>query len=138
MRRQPKRLHVLVCDDDVGCRISLIEIIRAAGLRAFEADRASEAIRVARSVPVDFGFFDYGLPDLDGTAAVRRLREESISFPYVLMSGQEVGSEPWMAEAGAVAFLPKPLDVEEIRRILQQFSETPGRWGGFGPGMKGA
>lgn len=91
----------------------------------FEAGGGYEAIRLARKVQVDFGFFDYALPDLDGPSAVKQIRQESISFPFVLMSGQELVLEQLEAEAGPIAFLPKPLDLAAIRRIVQKFSSAP-------------
>ena len=67
----------------------------------------------------DDGFFDYTLPDLDGTTIVRQIRREEISFPFVMMSGEESVAERCVAAEGAVAFLQKPLDMSVIRKILQ-------------------
>jgi DNA-binding NtrC family response regulator len=117
-----QRFHlqrVLVCDDDPGCRLSLVDVLRAYGYETCEAGHAVEALFVARKMKIDFGFFDYELPDADGATAVERIREERIKFPWALMSGAETIAESRVAAAGAVAFLHKPLDIKEVRRILR-------------------
>jgi CheY-like chemotaxis protein len=118
-------MRVLVCDDDMGFRRSLIEVLLTDGFQTFEAGGGYEAITIARRVPVDFGIFDCRLPDLDGPAALERMRAESIAFPYVLMSGDILSPEQLSALAGMVAFLPKPLDLDRIRRILKEFFGFP-------------
>jgi len=111
--------RVLVCDDDTGCRLSLVDVLRACGYETCEAGQAGEALTVARKMKIDFGFFDYELPDADGTTAVQWIQRERIKFPWVLMSGAETVAESSVAAAGAVAFLQKPLDIAEVRRILR-------------------
>ena len=111
--------RVLVCDDDPGCRLSLVDALRAFGYETCEAAHAVEALYVARRTKIDFGFFDYELPDADGATAVERIREERIQFPWALMTGAETIAESRVAAAGAVAFLHKPLDIAEVRRILR-------------------
>ena len=101
-----------------------MEVLQRDGFQTYEAGGGYEAIRVARRAPVEFGFFDYVLPDLDGPTAVMRLREETIAFPFVLMSGR-YAELVGVAPAGAVAFLPKPLDIAEVRRILREFFDSP-------------
>jgi CheY-like chemotaxis protein len=124
-------MRVLVCDDDRAFRRSLIEVLMTDGLQTFEAGGGYEAITIARKVRVDFGIFDCKLPDLDGPAAIQRMRAEAISFPFVLMSGDVWSPEQLSTLAGLVAFLSKPLDVAEIRKILRDFSGSPP------PGRKG-
>jgi len=108
-----------VCDDDKGCRVSLVDVLRALGYETCEAGQAGEALYVARRLKIDFGFFDYELPDADGLTAVERIQKERIEFPWLLMSGAETIAESRVAAAGAVAFLHKPLDIKEVRRILR-------------------
>ena len=113
--------RVLVCDDNAACRVSLVDLLRACGFETCEAGEAGEALAVARKIRPDFGFFDYQLPDADGATAVRRIRAERIRFPWVLMSGAETFAESEVAAAGAVAFLQKPLEIVEVRRILRDW-----------------
>jgi len=96
-----------------------VDLLRACGYETCEAGQAVEALYVARQLKIDFGFFDYELPDADGATAVERIREERIRFPWALMSGVESIAESRVAAAGAVAFLHKPLDIKEVRRILR-------------------
>ncbi len=113
--------RVLVCDDDAACRVSLVDVLRACGFETCEAGQAGEALTVARKMKIDFGFFDYQLPDADGATAVQWIRNERIKFPWVLMSGAETIAESNVAAAGAVAFLHKPLEIVEVRGILRDW-----------------
>ncbi len=119
-----KTMRVLVCDDDVACRRALVDLLLSDGMQTYEAGGGFEAIQVARAFPVDFGFFDCELPDLDGPTTLMRLREESLAFPYVLMSGGDAFAEVATGTAGQVAFLQKPLDVVVVREILRDVSGT--------------
>ncbi len=77
-----------------------IEVVTAAsareGLTAFEAE------------PVDCVVSDYDMPEMDGVAFLRRLRERSETLPFVLFTGkgsEEVASRAF--SAGATDYLQK-------------------------------
>ncbi len=114
-------LRVLVCDDDRACRITLLDALQCEGFATYEAQDGHEAMDLARMIPLDFGFFDYKLPDLDGRTTVKLIRKESIMFPFVIMSGEKNIAEVIKGEGDAVAFLPKPLEISQIRRILRTY-----------------
>ncbi len=114
-------MRVLVCDDDRACRRALVEVLIGHGFEICEARGGYEAIEVVRRRPIDLGFFDYRLPDLDGLSTVRRLQEESFVFPFVLMSGEKQPfAETKTLPSGMVGFLAKPLGLAEVRRIIRE------------------
>jgi len=135
VRRVVKAMRILVCDDDKSCRKAIVEVLHTDGFETYEAAGGYEALKLVRAVPVDFGFVDCSLPDLDGPTALRRMREESITFPVVLMSGEKLFAEACLATAGLVAFLSKPLDVGDIRKILQDYFGPPPAEERFGRGF---
>lgn len=119
--KKHKIQNVLLCDDDAGLRQALADLLRLQGLTPFEAGKAAKAMELARQVPMDFGFFDFQLPDMDGATAVRMLRRESIIFPYVIMSGESALARQHGSGAGAVGFLAKPLQFSQIKIILHTY-----------------
>jgi len=120
-------MRILVCDDDKACRRAIVEILSGEGFETCEAGGGYEAIKVVRKTRVDLGFFDWGLPDLDGPSTIRRLREEDFIFPFVLMSGEKKAfAETITLPSGVVAFLSKPLGVEDVRRVIYKvFGSSP-------------
>jgi two-component system, sensor histidine kinase and response regulator len=73
-----------------------------------EACSCAEAIAALTTQPFDCAFLDYRLPDRDGLALVKLIREKGILFPLVMLTGQ--GDEQIAVElmkAGATDYLSK-------------------------------
>jgi two-component system, sensor histidine kinase and response regulator len=109
-------LRILIIDDDEVDRIAVRRALRITGsiLDFTEAIDAKSAIAILESVglkkkaPFDCIFLDYRLPDQDGLAVLKTLREMGIRSPMVVLTGQ--GDEQIAVEvmkAGATDYLPK-------------------------------
>jgi two-component system cell cycle response regulator DivK len=113
---------VLVVDDDDRNRKLAVDVLSTAGLRAFGAATAAEAIALARERGPDVILMDLRLPDMDGADATRELavHERTARIPVVAMSASPLeGSEDWLEMAGFAGWLEKPIHVatfpEEVR-----------------------
>lgn len=109
-------LRVLIIDDDEVDRMAVRRALRVTGsiLDFTEAVDAKSAIAILESVGLkskvafDCIFLDYRLPDQDGLAVLKTLREMGIRLPLVVLTGQ--GDEQIAVEvmkAGATDYLPK-------------------------------
>jgi len=109
-------LRVLIVDDDEVDRMAVRRALRVTGsmLDFTEAVDAKSAIAILTSVelkekvPFDCIFLDYRLPDQNGLAVLKILREIGIRSPLVVLTGQ--GDEQIAVEvmkAGATDYLPK-------------------------------
>jgi two-component system, sensor histidine kinase and response regulator len=108
-------LRILIIDDDAVDRTAVRRALRVSGsiLDFTEAVDAKSAIALLESglkekVPFDCIFLDYRLPDRDGLAVLKTLREMGIKSPLVVLTGQ--GDEQIAVEvmkAGATDYLPK-------------------------------
>jgi two-component system cell cycle response regulator DivK len=114
---------VLVVDDDDRNRKLAVDVLSAAGLRAFGAATAAEAIALAREHGPDVILMDLRLPDMDGADATRSLAadERTARIPVVAMSASPLeGSGDWLEGVGFVGWIEKPIHVstfpEEVRR----------------------
>jgi CheY-like chemotaxis protein len=76
---------VLVIDDEVQIRRLLRVTLEANGYRVFEAASGRKASPKPRSVALDVVLLDLGLPDLEGTAVLKRLREWT-QVPVIVLS----------------------------------------------------
>ena len=107
---RPAPLHVLVVDDDAVDREAVRRCLRQSGVmvEVDEAESAAETLRRIASSSYDCVVLDYHLPDLDGVALLRRLRETVSHVPVVMLTGR--GDEQTAVElmkAGAVDYVPK-------------------------------
>ncbi len=104
----------LIVDDELPIRRFLRVTLGAEGYRVIEAATAAEAVeRIAAQRP-DVVILDLGLPDRDGVALTRELREWS-KIPVVVLSVRDRESDKVAAlEAGADDYLTKPFSVGEL------------------------
>jgi response regulator RpfG family c-di-GMP phosphodiesterase len=113
--------HVLVVDDDE----SVCDLVRAAlELEGFEVSDARHVIEaeglIEKRVP-DAILLDIGLPGIDGLFYCARLREKprTRDVPIIVISGS-IEAAVQAQEAGATAYLRKPLDPLELLTLLQR------------------
>ncbi|HEY7666617.1 MAG TPA: response regulator [Actinomycetota bacterium] len=118
---------VLVVDDNDRNRKLALDVLSAAGFRAFGSATAAEGIALAREHRPDVILMDLRLPDMDGADATRRLaaHERTARIPVVAMSASALeGSDDWLEEVGFAGWLEKPIHVgtfpEQVRRYCTQ------------------
>jgi CheY-like chemotaxis protein len=116
---------ILVVEDDQDTRQLLKLRLESQGYEtAFAAD-AVGAISVARDERPDVILLDMGLPGGDGVVVMERLKTFPAleSIPVIVVSAREpTTTQARAAEAGAQAYIQKPIDILElldaIRRTL--------------------
>ena len=111
--------RVLVVDDEPQIVRALKVVLREAGFDAVPAETAAEALDLAAVRPPDAAIVDLVLPDLDGIAVTRTLREWS-EMPILVLSA--VGEEEQKVralEAGADDYITKPFGARELIARLQ-------------------
>ncbi len=114
---------VLVVDDNERNRKLARDVLNAAGLRTVEAGSGAEAIALAgRDLP-NVILMDLGLPDMDGVAATKRLREaeRTAGIPVVALTSTPFDGGDWHLSAGFVGYLEKPIDVEAFPAQVRAF-----------------
>jgi len=114
---------ILIIDDDVALRNGLAARLRANGFApTFAADGVS-AIQVARREVPDLILLDIGLPAGDGFVVMNRLRQlmDLCEIPVVVISARPAETHRDRAlEAGARAFLQKPLDNAQLIAVIHE------------------
>jgi two-component system KDP operon response regulator KdpE len=109
-----KRPRVLVVDDEPQIVRALKVVMREAGFEAVPAETGAEALDLAAVRPPDAAIVDLVLPDMDGIAVTRMLREWS-EMPILVLSA--VGEEEQKVralEAGADDYITKPFGAREL------------------------
>lgn len=116
--REPTPL-ILIVDDEPQVRRFLRTGLAPHGYRVVEASTGNEALRLATQYVPDVVLLDLGLPDVDGLAVTRTLRQWT-RMPIIVLSAR--GSERNKVEAldaGADDYLTKPFGFAELLARLR-------------------
>ncbi len=116
-------LRVLVVDDDDINHLVAAAILGTLGCLVDQATDGKEAAGMALGEPYyDLIFMDCEMPEMDGyeaTALIRRREGEERHTPIVAMTAHALkGARESCLEAGMDDYTSKPLNVEELRRVL--------------------
>jgi two-component system, NtrC family, response regulator AtoC len=111
--------QILIADDEVDVREFLV---RAFSRYAPHAEvtgcaNGAEALEIVRSRGCDLLISDQRMPLVTGVELLRALREDGLALPVVIISA-DPSAEAAAIQAGATAFLYKPLNVAQIRQIV--------------------
>jgi PAS domain S-box-containing protein len=113
---------VLIVDDNEDAAFMLSEAIRGFGHEVCVAHDGPSAIAAAARFTPEVALLDLGLPVMDGFDLARKLHAiaglESLELIAVTGYGQPMDRER-SREAGFVEHLVKPVDLEEIAKLLQ-------------------
>ena len=106
--------HILVVEDDAQIRNFICFTLEAEGYVCVAAATAEEAMRLLAAEPIDLMLLDRGLPDLDGTEVIRRLRTWS-EMPVIVVSARDQDKEKVaVLDLGADDYLTKPFSASEL------------------------
>ncbi|WP_329178763.1 response regulator transcription factor [Streptomyces sp. NBC_01477] len=109
---------VLVVEDDRFVRSALIRHLTEATHTVRGAGTALEALREVAQVAFDVVILDLGLPDLDGSEALKVLRGLS-DVPVIIATARDDEAEiVRLLNAGADDYLVKPFSVEHLSARL--------------------
>jgi DNA-binding response OmpR family regulator len=110
-------MRVLLVEDDVRFAAVLMRALRRCGHEPQHVQTVGEA---SRAVGYDFALVDLTLPDGDGVALCRSLREERDDLPIIVLTAR---SEPrdrvGGLRAGADDYMVKPVAFEELQARIE-------------------
>ena len=110
---------VLLIEDDAQTRRFLKTSLSHRGWRTLEADCGKTGLAMLNGEHPDLVILDLGLPDMDGIAITRRLRQLS-DLPILILSARSQEQNKIMAlDAGADDYLTKPFGSGELHARLQ-------------------
>ncbi len=111
--------QILVVDDEQQIRRALRTSLEAHGYSVEVAGTGEEAVVAAAERAPDLVFLDLGLPDLDGTEVIRRVRSFS-EVPVIVLSVRDRQADKVAAlDAGADDYVTKPFGMEEVLARLR-------------------
>ncbi len=117
-------ITILIIDDEIQIRRLLRVTLEAHGYRVREAESGRPGLNEIALQPPDGIILDLGLPDMDGTEVLRRLREWS-KVPVLVLSVRDREDDKIAAlNAGADDYLTKPFGggelIARVRAIMRR------------------
>ena len=112
---------VFIIDDDAGVRASIQGLLKSVGLRSECFERAEQFLQRKPAEGPGCLVLDVSLPGMNGLEFQQRLRNADIHIPVIFVTAY--GDIPMTVKAmksGAVEFLTKPFDDEELVEAIQQ------------------
>lgn len=114
--------HTILVVDDMSDNIILISLsLQDMGYRVVTASNGADALNVAKLARPDLILMDIAMPQQDGLAATRRIREEAElqSVPVIALTAFDTdGFRQAAFDAGFNGYLTKPIDFDRLRSLM--------------------
>src|ERR1700747_1899016 len=117
-------MRVLIADDQRDVGTSLADLVRHCDHEiAAVVGSGLEAIQAYGQHHPDVVLMDYWMPKLNGATACRNILAKYPGAKVILVSGW-LPSNVMAGDAGAVALLPKPVDLNNLSVTLNDVAQT--------------
>ncbi|HJZ89112.1 MAG TPA: EAL domain-containing response regulator [Polyangia bacterium] len=113
--------RVLLVDDEPLILTAFQRVLGASGYAIETAHDGASALALLQSGPFDVIISDISMPGMSGVELLGAVREHDLDVPVILMTGlPAVETAIKAVEYGALRYLLKPVDVTELRRVVEQ------------------
>uniref|UniRef100_C6E6B1 Two component, sigma54 specific, transcriptional regulator, Fis family n=1 Tax=Geobacter sp. (strain M21) TaxID=443144 RepID=C6E6B1_GEOSM len=119
-----QNIKILVIEDDDSSREALLILLKSIGFTVKGCGSGQDGLGVLSGEPFDIVITDLFLPDLNGIDILTRVKESSPRTEVILVTGY--GSAETAVQAmkkGAYDYITKPLNIEELRIIIDKALE---------------
>ncbi len=109
-------MRVLVVEDDPKISSFVVKGLKQSGFAVDSASDGEEGLLLARATKPDVVVVDVMLPRLDGLSLIRRLRQDGIQLPVLILSAKaSVDDRVTGLQAGGDDYLTKPFAFSELQ-----------------------
>jgi len=117
---------LLVLDDDAALRGRLGRALESRGFQVTTAESVADAMGGLRANVPAFAVLDMRLDDGNGLKVVEAIRERREDARIVMLTGYgAIATAVAAVKAGAVDYLQKPADADDVVKALLATGETP-------------
>ncbi len=118
-------IKVLICDDSILVRKKMSDILKTAGItEIYDAKDGIQAVEQFKAHNPDLTFMDIVMPEKTGIEALKEIKQYNPAAKVVMAS--TVGTQSNLTDAitaGAFEFLQKPVQDEDVYKILNSFTK---------------
>jgi two-component system sensor histidine kinase RpfC len=123
-------LEILVAEDNETNQKVVAAILEKAGHRVFLVDNGEQALDALETHRFDLALFDVQMPVMDGLEALKIYRfmaSDPLAVPIVMLSADATpGTREECLDAGAAAFITKPIQARTLLDVLHKAVEERG------------
>ncbi len=116
---------VLVVDDNQMNLMVAKNLLKLNGIKPDLVKSGFEAMDSVKEKKYDIIFLDHMMPKLDGIETLKKMRDENMisssTHVVALTANAVVGSREMYLDAGFDDYLTKPIEVEQLERILKKY-----------------
>ena len=121
MPNNSKAPRILIVDDDSGQRSLLDSFLRSQGFDTVPVSSGERALEMLRGGQFNMMISDVRMPGISGLETLRRARQEHAVLPVLLVTAYaDIREAVGAMRDGAVNYLAKPIDLEELLATVQQ------------------
>ncbi|EFO9238798.1 response regulator transcription factor [Campylobacter jejuni] len=119
MSQECKELIILVVEDEVKARESMINILSERFSKVIGAQNGDEGLKKFKKFKPDLVITDIAMPIMDGMDMAREIKEISDDVPIVVLSAYSEKERLLRSiDIGIDKYLIKPVDIEELFKVL--------------------
>lgn len=119
MPQECKELIILVVEDEIKTRESLINVLSERFSKVIGAQNGDEGLKKFKKFKPDLVITDIAMPIMDGLDMAREIKEISDDVPIVVLSAySEKEILLRSIDIGIDKYLIKPVDIEELFKVL--------------------
>ena len=119
---------VAIVDDDPSVRRGLQRLIRSAGWKVETFASAQEFLARPSAISPSCLVLDLQLPGLSGLDLQQRMADLGLDIPVVFLTGQgNIPASVKAMKAGAIEFLTKPVDEQNLLKAIEEAIERDRR-----------
>ena len=119
-----EKARILVAEDEKTQRDLLEGFLKKEGFSVDAAANGREALQKLQGNLFDIVLIDYKMPEMDGLQTLKEIRRRYMDLPVVMMTAfGTVETAVASMKEGALDYLTKPIDLEELLIILQKVIE---------------
>jgi two-component system cell cycle response regulator DivK len=116
---------ILIIDDDSRNIFALSAVLKAKGYPCLTATGAQEGLDLLEvNTDITVVLMDMMMPGMDGYEAISRMRNNPLlkDIPVIAVTAQAMmGDKERCLDAGAVGYISKPINVEELIKLLDLY-----------------
>lgn len=119
-----EKIKLLIVDDEIQFLNALAQRLEIRGFHVTKATNGAEALQAARSDKFDLALLDLKMPGLDGKEVLQLLKKEHKHLEVIILTGHgSLDSAVECTKLGAYGYLPKPYELENLIKVLQEAYE---------------
>jgi DNA-binding response OmpR family regulator len=123
---------VLVVEDNDHLRSIIVRNLWARGYTVLEAASFRDAVDRTEIKP-GVVILDINLPDASGWDVAEWLESQDVAVPVIAISGYVTPTRKQMRHYHLAAFLPKPFTIDQLMRLVEEYTAAGMRPLGNGP-----